>query len=34
MYDKPIEEHTNLPHDLNYHLENGVPVLDKAEDID
>lgn len=27
MYDTPSEEHTNLCHDLNYVVVNGVPVL-------
>jgi hypothetical protein len=27
-YDTPVEVHTNLTHDLPYHMENGVPVLD------
>lgn len=27
MYDTPNETHTNMSHDLNYVVVNGVPVL-------
>jgi len=31
MYDTPIEAHTNLPHDLPYHIVDGAPVLDNPD---
>lgn len=28
MYDTPDETHTHLCHDLPFHIEDGVPVID------